>query len=137
MMGCLPEFERTLEELKEGLQISVGGLRKFVAIELYCTEPDPIKQQPLKDFLRGTLLEECVHFKRPDLQKAILQVMQTQLADGLNGGSTLYDGARSLVTFCGSPALSSLCKQQVDNANLMAESLAFYDHKLVFREEFY
>jgi len=137
MMGMLPEFDRMLQELRSGLRTSTSGLRTFIDIELYCTESDIRKLRHLMQHVQGTALEGAVHYGRPDLQSAIFQVMRRQLADGLNGGPSKLNGAQSLVTFCGAPEVGRRCMQFVEEANLMADTLALYQHKVNFREEFF
>jgi len=137
LMGVVPEFDALLRECQQVLRTTPSGLRKFLDIRMHCTDTDPAKVFRLQSCLRGTLLAEFVSYKRPDLEETIFQVMRAQLADGLNGGPSSKGGAHSLVTFCGSPGVGSLCRSYVEEANLMADTLGFFNHKLVFREEFY
>jgi hypothetical protein len=92
-------------------------------------------EERLRRLIKGSAIERCVRFGRPDVVGWVVQRMSDVLRDTLHD-SCAATGS-SLIAFCGSPVVGSQVSQGVQEANMHASVLRMEGCRMTFQEEYY
>jgi len=92
---------------------------KFLRVSIFVTDKHAGNVEKLKLQLKGTRLESCVYYGRPDLEQITRDAMLERVIDTANPFNRV--SSQMLMTFCGSPIVADALFANVIKYNTIAK----------------
>eukprot|EP00038_Savillea_parva_P021487 m.35020 g.35020 ORF g.35020 m.35020 type:complete len:981 (+) comp5221_c0_seq1:1142-4084(+) len=142
VIGVLEDLEMTMRDLERkmaGQHVGTVGTESFPQLEVkvWCTDSHPEHTAELKRWVKGTRFESLVVFERPDLGMELVTSMKQHIMAPSFMNRLPGETKKSIVTFCGSPAVSDALFRAVRRCGQLATVAGASDFQFTFRTESY